>query len=95
MPWSEVEAFDSRMAALDRLRGEGITDAESSALSTAYALLLPHDIAEWTWSPIRHATQIHDPDRLAAHTGIDLGQVLARAAHCSRSISAPRTQRQY
>jgi len=79
--WSDVEAFDARMATLGRLKDEGVTDAESSALATVYALLLPHDIAEWTLSPVRHATQIHDPDRFAAHTGIDLERVLARAAH--------------
>ncbi|WP_051681871.1 hypothetical protein [Cellulomonas sp. HZM] len=83
VPWSQVETFDARMAALDRLEHDGITEVESSAVEAVYNLLLPAELAWAEWTPVHWATRIPDPERFADDTGLPLASIVQEVANTS------------
>lgn len=58
--WADVAAYDERMANWERFGQVEITEIESSAIEQVFALLIPTEVAEWEWSPVRDATRIHN-----------------------------------
>lgn len=74
VPWSEVVAFDERMAAWDRLADEDITEVESDALDLPFQLI-PPEVATEEWKPVRYATAVYDSAAFTLLTGLELAAV--------------------
>lgn len=78
-PWAGVREYDELMANWERLDQVQLTDHEESAVSTALDLLIPEDIAEWEWSPVRWMTRLHDRSALEPLVGMPVDDLLAQA----------------
>lgn len=77
-PWSDVVAYDTRMANWKRIDQVELTWAESHAADLVFELLIPDDIAEQEWSTVRGATRIHDRGRLEELIGITVDDLLSQ-----------------
>jgi hypothetical protein len=77
-PWAEAGEYDALMANWERIDQVQLTDVEDSAVGQVFDLLIPDEIAEWEWSPVRYATRIHDRDALREVIGIAVDDLLAQ-----------------
>jgi hypothetical protein len=75
-PWSGVRQYDGMMANWERLAAFELTDIEESAVSTVFAELIPEEIAEWEWSPVRWTTTIYDSSLLERLIGLPVSDLL-------------------
>jgi len=73
--WAEVDAYDALMAKWARIEFE-LTDAEDGAASEVFDNLIPAAVATCEWSPVRHATAVHDRSTLERLLDADLDAVL-------------------
>lgn len=78
--WSTVAEYDTLMANWDHLGEFDLTEAEQAAVETVYGLLIPEEIAEWLWKPVRFATAIHDPAALENLIGVPIAEIASRVA---------------
>ncbi|QIM16034.1 hypothetical protein G7067_05755 [Leucobacter insecticola] len=78
-PWSDVVAYDELMANWERIDQTELTDPEQSAVAQVFELLIPEDVAECEWSPVRDSTRIHKREELQALIGITVDDLLAQA----------------
>jgi hypothetical protein len=76
--WSDVAVYDELMANWERIDQVELTDPEQSAVGRVFDLLISEEVAEWEWSPVRHATRIHKRDALHALIGITVDDLLAQ-----------------
>ena len=77
-PWSGVRDYDELWANWQRLDQYGLTDPEQDATESVFSLLIPSEVAEWAWNPVRYATVVHDPAQLAKLIGLPLPDLLAQ-----------------
>lgn len=77
-PWSAVAGYDELMANWERLDRFQLTDHEESAAETVFDLLIPAEVAETQWSPVRWVTRIHDRDALEPLIGLPVAELLAQ-----------------
>lgn len=77
-PWADVAAYDALMANWERINEAQLTDIEASAVSSVFEMLIPNEIAEWEWSPVRYATRIYDKGALQALIGITADDLLTQ-----------------
>lgn len=78
-PWAEFDAYHALMANWESLDRGQLTDVGNSAIGQIFDLLIPYEIAEWKWSPVRYATRIHDREGLREPTAIAADDPLAHA----------------
>lgn len=78
-PSSGAREYDDLMANWERLDQFELTDHEESAVSTVFDLLLPEEIAEWEWSPVRWMTRVHDRSALESLIGMPTADLLAQS----------------
>lgn len=76
--WCERETFDALMASWNRMRAELLTDAEQSAADTVFDLVIPTQIAECEWSPVKYATLVRDVDALSNLVELDTAALIIR-----------------
>lgn len=75
-PWSEVRIFDELMANWERIDQFDLTETEEFAAMEAFGMLVPEDVAEWEWNPVRYAVRINDVHRLEAIIGLTHDELL-------------------
>lgn len=75
-PWANIREYDTAMANWERIDQVQLTDAEQSAVEMVFDLLIPEEIAEWEYSPVRDATRIHDKEALQGLIGISVEDLL-------------------
>jgi hypothetical protein len=75
-PWSGVRQYDEMMANWERLAVFELTDQEETAVATVFAELIPEEVAEWEWSPVRWVTTIHNPAPLEPLIGLPVSELL-------------------
>lgn len=76
-PWSDVAGYDELMANRERIDQTELTDSEQLAVGEVFDLLIPEEVAEYEWSPVRYATRIHEREALQALIGITVDDLLA------------------
>lgn len=79
--WHDVEAYDTLMANWERIDNYTLTEIEKHAIETVFSLLIPKDVADWHWSPVRFALQISESDGLKPIIGMEIPDLLAQAEH--------------
>lgn len=79
-PWETVAEYDALMANWDRVGEFDLTEAEQSAIEEAFRLLIPDEIADWTWNPVRFATAVYDPAALEKLTGVPTAELAEQVA---------------
>jgi hypothetical protein len=67
------------MANWERIDRARLTDPEQSAVDQVFDLLIPEEVAESAWSPVRNATCIHDGEALHKLVGVAVGDLLEQA----------------
>lgn len=77
VPWSEVDAFNTRMANWERVDNLELDDVESSCVEEIFQLLIEQEIAELLWSPVSCATSIQDRSQLSDLIGAPIDDILA------------------
>jgi hypothetical protein len=77
-PWSGVSAYDELMANWERLDQSELTDHEEAAVEMVFELLIPEQVAEWEWSPVRWVTTIHDRNALQRLIGLPATDLLTQ-----------------
>lgn len=75
-PWSDVSQYDEMMANWERLAAFELTDREEAAVDAVFTELIPDEVAEWEWSPVRWVTTIHDPAALKPIIGLPVSELL-------------------
>lgn len=77
-PWSDVDAFDELRSNWLRLNGngDGLDDAEQSAVLAVLIALVPEDIAIYDNSPVRHGISISDVPALERLMKRSIGHIL-------------------
>lgn len=78
-PWAEVTAYDALMANWERIDQSQLTEIEGSAVDSVFEMLIPEEIAECDWTPVRYATRIHDKEALKELIGISVEDLLAQS----------------
>lgn len=78
-PWSDVAAYDELMANWERIDQAELTDSEQSAVGQVFDLLIPDEVAEYEWSPVRYATRVHQRQALQALIGIAVDDLVEQA----------------
>lgn len=76
--WTEVYKYDALMAHWESLEGYELSDIETFAIEQVFILLIPIEIAEWAWSPVRWTTRIHDSAGLEKLIGVTAEDMLAQ-----------------
>lgn len=79
-PWAKVAEYDELMANWQRLREFELTETEQSAVEKVYDLLIPEEVADWEWNPVRFATAVHDAAALEALTGVPTSEIIEHVA---------------
>ncbi len=77
-PWSEVEVYDQRMAAWERLQECALTPEEDFAAIVALERLIPSDVAEHHYGPVEGMTVVYKRDALEELMMEPLAYVLER-----------------
>ena len=67
------------MAHWESLEGYELSEIEEFAVERVFILLIPGEIAEWSWSPVRWTTRIHDSAGLEKLIGVSAEDMLAQA----------------
>lgn len=75
--WEGVEAYDILMANWQRIDDSDLDDVERWCAGQVFELLVPVDIAEPDWDPVKDALAIRDLASLADRTGLTAEDVLA------------------
>ncbi|RRJ85585.1 hypothetical protein EG850_12760 [Gulosibacter macacae] len=76
--WSDVAAYDELMANWERIDQVELTDSEQTAVGQVFDLLIPEEVAEYEWSPVRYATRVHQRNALQKLIGITVDDLLAQ-----------------
>ncbi|WP_243064636.1 hypothetical protein [Humibacter sp. RRB41] len=66
------------MADWQRIDDLELDESEQAAVETVFRLLIPTDVAEWEWSPVRFAASVHNRERLATLIGVPIGDVVEK-----------------
>ncbi|MEK0264320.1 hypothetical protein [Bifidobacterium mongoliense] len=77
--WADVDRYDALMAHWESLEGYELSEIEEFAVGRVFILLIPEEIAEWLWSPVRWTTRIHDSVGLEKLIGVSAEDMLAQA----------------
>jgi hypothetical protein len=74
--WSDVRQYDVLMAHWESLEGYELSEIEEFAVERVFILLIPEEIAEWSWSPVRWITRIHNSVELKKLFGVSAEDML-------------------
>lgn len=77
-PWVGVHDYDALWANWQRLAKFDLTDHEQDATEMVFSLLIPTEVAQRQWSPVRYTTAVHDRVQLAKLIGLPLQDLLAQ-----------------
>ncbi|GAA2493854.1 hypothetical protein [Winogradskya humida] len=77
--WADVETYDAKQAAWQRIADFELDSVEQSAVSTVYSALIPEEVAELDWRPVENATIIKDRTALTEILQVPVDEILARA----------------
>lgn len=75
--WAEVDAYDQLVSNWERISGYDLTDAESDAATRVFELVIPEEVAEWTWNPVRYGCAIRDQAALEDIAKVETATLLA------------------
>ncbi len=74
--WSEVAAYDDLMSNWEWLDQSELTEPEQLAVERVFRLLLPAEVVQQEWKPVRWVTRILDQEALTACTGLVVAELL-------------------
>jgi hypothetical protein len=77
VPWSEVAAFDVRMANWRRVDNLELDLTEQACAEEIFILFIDAEVAELLWSPVSCATRVRDQARLDELMGVPAEQIIA------------------
>jgi hypothetical protein len=77
--WADIDQYDALMAHWESLEDHVLSEIEEFAVERVFILLIPGEIAEWSWSPARWTTRIHDSARSEKLIGVSAEDMLAQA----------------
>lgn len=80
-PWSDVAQYDETMAGWRSIDAGDLTDAEEASIDVVFKVIVPMDVAEWKWNPVRYTVAIYDRPSLASIVGQQFDEWLSRNAH--------------
>jgi hypothetical protein len=80
VPWDQVSGYDESMANWQRVDDLALDDVERRCVYQVYEQLVPEEIAEAEWSPVRDATTVRDRTGLEAIIGRPLDEILDEVA---------------
>ena len=77
-PWAGVREYDELMENWRRIERAKLTDSEGPAATTVFQVLIPGDVADWDWAPVRYATRIYARDALETIIGLPIDDILSQ-----------------
>ncbi|TFC16568.1 hypothetical protein E3O46_18100 [Cryobacterium glucosi] len=77
-PWSGVREYDALWANWQRINDFDLTETEQDATERVFSLLIPIEVAQREWTPVRYATAVHEPAQLAKLIGLPMADLLAQ-----------------
>ncbi len=75
---TKVAEFDTLLADWQRIDDLELDESEQAAVETVFRLLIPTEVAEWEWSPVRFTASVHDRERLTALIDLPVEEIVEK-----------------